>query len=129
MHYALSAIFIFGFNQSDLFPPRTVPPIITIPPEHQTLQAGDRLTLECDADGFPSPQIGWLRDGRPLPTTSQRITLEADNTELTVDHIKESDAGECVVAVHVRVSRMYILLSSDFFTEFAQEACVEMECR
>lgn len=70
-----------------------VPPIITVPPEHLTLIAGESFTLECDADGFPTPQISWQRDGQPI-SIGQRISFEADNTELIVEHTKESDAGE-----------------------------------
>lgn len=75
-----------------------VPPIITIPPEHQTLRVGDSITLECEADGFPTPQIDWMRDGRPI-SVSQRISFETDNTELIIEHIKESDAGKSVVII------------------------------
>lgn len=28
--------------------------------------AGQSLTLECDANGFPAPEIVWLKDGQPV---------------------------------------------------------------
>lgn len=28
--------------------------------------AGQSLTLECDANGFPAPEITWLKDGRQV---------------------------------------------------------------
>lgn len=28
--------------------------------------AGQSLTLECDANGFPAPEITWFKDGQPV---------------------------------------------------------------
>lgn len=28
--------------------------------------AGQSLTLECDANGFPAPEITWLKNGRQV---------------------------------------------------------------
>lgn len=28
--------------------------------------AGQSLTLECEANGFPAPEIVWLKDGQPV---------------------------------------------------------------
>lgn len=28
--------------------------------------AGQSLTLECDASGFPAPEITWLKNGRQV---------------------------------------------------------------
>lgn len=28
--------------------------------------AGQALTLECDANGFPAPEITWLKDGQQV---------------------------------------------------------------
>ena len=48
----------------------TVPPTI-IPGRTthvRTVQEGDDVHLECDADGYPKPNITWVRaNGRPLP--------------------------------------------------------------
>lgn len=28
--------------------------------------AGQPLTLECDTNGFPAPEVAWLKDGQPV---------------------------------------------------------------
>ena len=36
-----------------------------VPSEHSVLE-GRRVRLECRAEGQPTPQISWLKDGHPL---------------------------------------------------------------
>ncbi|XP_021697884.1 peroxidasin isoform X1 [Aedes aegypti] len=68
------------------------PPHFTLAPESITTKTGTRVTLECEADGNPLPHIWWKRDGQPLSETN-RIYLSDDDIELTIEHVKESDAG------------------------------------
>lgn len=75
-------------------------PFITIAPEDQTLKIGSYVVLECEATGQPLPKITWMRNDNPL-TVSNRIIFGNDNTELHIDHIKESDEGECVESVEM----------------------------
>lgn len=56
------------------------------------MRIGESLTLECDADGFPTPQISWLHDQQPLEIGS-RVAAEEENTAVTVQHVQDSDAG------------------------------------
>lgn len=75
-------------------------PYITLAPEDQTLKIGSYLVLECEATAEPRPKIWWKRNERPL-NTSNRIFFGNENTELHIDHIKESDEGKLVVGVRV----------------------------
>lgn len=83
-------IFITGIVS---LPPLTAPPQFTVAPESVTTKTGSRVTLECEADGNPLPHIWWKRNGQPLSETN-RIYLSDDDIELTIEHVKESDAGE-----------------------------------
>lgn len=70
-----------------------VVPTITVAPINQTLDSGVHVTLDCQAEGNPKPIIRWQRDGEPLGLTN-RISLSDDNTVVTIEHVKESDAGK-----------------------------------
>lgn len=78
-------------------------PYITLAPEDQTLKIGSYIVLECEATGQPKPKIWWKRDEHPLDSSS-RIFFGNENTELHIDHIKESDEGKLIIggAVSVR---------------------------
>lgn len=69
-----------------------VVPTIIVAPINQTLDSGVHVTLECRAEGNPKPIIRWQRDGEPLGLTN-RISMSDDNTVVTIEHVKESDAG------------------------------------
>uniref|UniRef100_A0A3Q2PKB3 Immunoglobulin superfamily, member 9a n=1 Tax=Fundulus heteroclitus TaxID=8078 RepID=A0A3Q2PKB3_FUNHE len=48
----------------------TAPPTFTkAPPPAVQALVGSRLTLECVADGNPTPTITWLKDGSVIPTS------------------------------------------------------------
>lgn len=68
-------------------------PYITLAPEDQTLKIGSYVVLECEASGSPPPKIYWKRNEQPLGS-SNRIFLGNENTELHIEHVKESDEGE-----------------------------------
>ena len=45
--------------------------------------------------GSPTPEVQWLKDGTPLPTTDPRLvtSLEPGRVSLTIDDVTEADAG------------------------------------
>lgn len=74
-------------------------PDIILAPQSQNVKSGTTLILECDADGEPIPQISWKRNGTKIlvksnPISTDRISFLNENTELKIEHIKESDAGK-----------------------------------
>jgi len=71
-------------------------PYITLAPEDQTLKIGSYVVLECEATGQPTPTIKWKINDQPLDSSS-RMFFGNQNTELHIDHIKESDEGERMV--------------------------------
>lgn len=68
-------------------------PYITLAPEDQELKIGSSVILECDASGSPIPKLSWKHNELPL-FESNRILFGNENTELQIEHVKESDEGE-----------------------------------
>lgn len=59
--------------------------------------SGATIILECDAEGNPEPKIFWKRNGTELTPSNlitNRIKFGEGNTELQIQHIKESDTGK-----------------------------------
>ncbi|XP_054084905.1 peroxidasin [Zeugodacus cucurbitae] len=67
-------------------------PEIILAPENQLVIAGKSITLECDADGKPFPNIIWYFNGNPLTTDERRI-LDNENTELNINNAIKNDTG------------------------------------
>lgn len=71
----------------------SVLPTIEIAPEsHKNIKSGATIVFYCEADGTPKPYISWMKEGRPV-TQTNRIYLASENTELHIEHVKETDAG------------------------------------
>ena len=51
------------------------------------------MTLSCNAIGNPKPPITWTKDGSPIISNS-RISLLADNKQLTITNVNRTDSGE-----------------------------------
>ncbi|XP_046530474.1 hemicentin-2 isoform X1 [Equus quagga] len=54
--------------------------------------AGQSLTLECDANGFPAPEIVWLKDGQLIPKVGSHRLLDGARA-LHFPRIQEGDSG------------------------------------
>ncbi|XP_054272465.1 roundabout homolog 2-like [Macrosteles quadrilineatus] len=71
------------------------PPWITEHPVDTVVPRHEPATLNCKAEGRPSPTITWYRDGEPLTPAAHRVLLPAGSLFfLRVVHgRKETDAG------------------------------------
>ncbi|XP_049752935.1 hemicentin-2 isoform X2 [Elephas maximus indicus] len=54
--------------------------------------AGQSLTLECDANGFPAPEIEWLKDGQLIPEAGSHHLLDGARS-LHFPRVQEGDSG------------------------------------
>ncbi|KAG8436526.1 hypothetical protein GDO86_007581 [Hymenochirus boettgeri] len=50
------------------------------------------INIECHATGFPTPQIKWLKNGFPLPISSQ-VKLHSGGQVLRISRAQKTDAG------------------------------------
>ena len=60
---------------------------------------GSSVTFSCDANGVPEPTFSWSKDGSAV-TADNRISLSADNKQLSLTNVNRTDSGEyrCVAA-------------------------------
>ncbi|XP_071507379.1 uncharacterized protein [Diadema antillarum] len=65
---------------------------IVNPPDNQKVSEGDTVRMTCGTTGSPKPTVRWSLNSNPLPAT-KRFTI-ADNDELIIQDVKQSDAGE-----------------------------------
>ncbi|XP_055041761.2 hemicentin-1 isoform X1 [Misgurnus anguillicaudatus] len=74
-----------------------VPPIISGSelPNEMSVLLNDSIQLMCRAEGTPTPEIQWLKDGKTLSRTAQsNIKISPDGSTLTVTALHTSDSGK-----------------------------------
>lgn len=73
------------------------PPLFTfVPPEVMEVVTGSNVTMECAANGNPSPDISWNKEGGHLPRTRHRMVL--GNIEIFSVHSRDSGTYVCKAA-------------------------------
>ncbi|XP_008589209.1 PREDICTED: follistatin-related protein 5-like, partial [Galeopterus variegatus] len=71
-----------------------VPPVIRVYPESQAREPGVTASLRCHAEGIPSPQLGWLKNGNDItPKLSKQLTLQANGSEVHISNVRYEDTG------------------------------------
>ncbi|XP_046985891.1 Down syndrome cell adhesion molecule-like protein Dscam2 [Schistocerca americana] len=76
----------------------TTPLSAYVVPQQQTVDMGQTTELNCSTEGYPQLAISWLKDGRPLHTSS-RVKLVTPQT-LRIVQVEHSDRGmyQCIVS-------------------------------
>ena len=69
------------------------PAFTTHPEIFQTLKEGVSITFSSDANGIPEPTFTWTKD-KCAVTADDRISLSADNKELSITNVNRADSGE-----------------------------------
>ena len=69
-----------------------IPPRITLPPEATRAASGDTISLHCEAEGDPQPQVRWLRDSRGIDLSNERISTE-NGGFLIIQDVVTGDSG------------------------------------
>lgn len=71
--------------------PFPVPPKWILPPSDTSIQPGQKVTLDCVADGRPLPKIQWFLEGQQswTPIVSSRRFILHSNNSLTIDSSQE----------------------------------------
>ena len=96
------------------------PAFTTHPKNHQKLREGVNITFSGDANGIPEPTFTWTKDGSAV-TANDRISLSADNKQLSLTNVNRTDSGEyrCVAAnsvgtVNSNVATLTVLCKKTF---------------
>ncbi|XP_067952178.1 receptor-type tyrosine-protein phosphatase delta-like isoform X2 [Watersipora subatra] len=74
-------------------------PEITVPPLSHKVPADSRVTLYCEASGFPAPEIFWRKNEKTLTEKRNRyIQTKVYSSTLTLESVSDKQAGtyECV---------------------------------
>ena len=56
---------------------------------------GSNVTFSSDANGVPEPTFSWNKDGSAV-TANDRISLLADNKQLSITNVNRTDDGEYI---------------------------------
>ncbi|KAM7388095.1 hypothetical protein PAMP_024296 [Pampus punctatissimus] len=75
-----------------------VPPVISSETEKYLAPVDSSVTLQCQADGSPSPSVTWHKDGQPLSESVRQRVLSSGS--LQIAFIQPSDTGRytCIAA-------------------------------
>ncbi|KAM3915384.1 hemicentin-1 [Leptodactylus fuscus] len=71
-----------------------VPPSIFGSNEPITVIINNPVRLECEATGFPTPSLTWLKDGRPVSSFSGGIQISSGGRVLTLTNAQVGDSGK-----------------------------------
>ena len=79
------------------------PAFTTHPKNPEIFREGGSITFSSDANGIPEPTFSWTKDGSEV-TADDRISLSADNKQLSLTNVNRTDSGEyrCVATNSVR---------------------------
>ena len=64
---------------------------------------GSSVTFSIDATGVPEPKFSWTKDGSAV-TVNDRISLSADNKQLSIINLNRTDSGEYRCVSHNTVN-------------------------
>ncbi|XP_072449303.1 neural cell adhesion molecule 1a isoform X8 [Chiloscyllium punctatum] len=78
--------------------------IVNVPPSihprdmvvNATAHSGQSVTLTCDSDGFPQPEVTWMRDDVVIEADGNKYIMNEDGSELTINKISKRDDGDYI---------------------------------
>ncbi|XP_043261539.1 uncharacterized protein LOC122402644 [Colletes gigas] len=109
-------------------------PCFTTPLSNAMGRAGQRIKLECEARGNPTPTLTWYHDGRPIEETMNlKIQTDGNRSNLVISEafakdagcymvVARNEAGEATVSCHVSVKGRLPHETSD-----SEPPCSDME--
>uniref|UniRef100_A0A3B4TZC3 Follistatin-like 5 n=1 Tax=Seriola dumerili TaxID=41447 RepID=A0A3B4TZC3_SERDU len=96
-----------------------VPPVIRVYPESQAREPGVTASLRCHAEGIPSPQLAWLKNGMDITTKlSKQLTLQGLGIGnmfyvFYEDGIKVIQPVACEIQRHIKPSEKLLALQEE----------------
>ncbi|XP_076007425.1 hemicentin-1 [Genypterus blacodes] len=94
--------------------------VVHVPPSIRTTGPAERsavlhkpTSLECISSGIPPPSITWLKDGRPVDTTQEHLTLASAGRILQITEARLEDSGKytCLATNAAGEAQQHIRLS------------------
>ncbi|CAL4059823.1 unnamed protein product, partial [Meganyctiphanes norvegica] len=117
------------------------PPVFIARPKSLIAAVRDNLTLDCSANGYPTPSIVWLKDGATIDMADldSRFLFHGSTHSLQVLGVQEQDGGsymcraqnredsaDAVAHVRVNVSPRFLRKPENTFAY--QKEDIELEC-
>ncbi|XP_043935394.1 neural cell adhesion molecule 1 [Protopterus annectens] len=59
-----------------------------------TADLANSVTLACDAEGYPEPQVYWTKDDDEIEAKDNKYSFNSEKNEMTVHNIGKEDDGE-----------------------------------
>ncbi|KAM4896067.1 hemicentin-1 [Sylvia borin] len=69
------------------------PSVVGTNPENLTVVVNNFISLTCEVTGFPPPDLSWLKNGKPISSSSNTFIVPGART-LQIPRAKLSDGGE-----------------------------------
>ncbi|KAI5092347.1 neural cell adhesion molecule 1-like isoform X2 [Silurus meridionalis] len=88
--YVCTAINNFGKDSAEFTLDVTEHPTVTLDKNVQVVKLGDSVSVNCNANGHPTPTVQWLNRNNILPSNGR---LRAVATTLQIDNVMPSDGG------------------------------------
>ncbi|CAK6971163.1 intercellular adhesion molecule 5 [Scomber scombrus] len=67
------------------------------------VEEGDNVTLNCEADGNPSPRFRWTNDGVDISENTNNLYINQVNTNTTYTCTASNHVGNMIKQIHVHV--------------------------
>ncbi|KAM4015955.1 neural cell adhesion molecule 1 isoform 2-T2 [Anomaloglossus baeobatrachus] len=76
--------------------------IVNVPPTvrarqltvNATASMGESVTVSCEAEGFPEPEISWTKRGETIDDGDEKYSFSDDMSEMTIHGIEKDDEAE-----------------------------------
>lgn len=87
---------------------KSTPPVFYTSPHNIVAENGEAVRFQVTVGGFPSPNVTWLKDGRPVTNGPRFRTIEKFNTKiLEIAHLSPQDTGNYTIAIQNDGGRAY----------------------
>ena len=107
-------------------------PSVRVGPSDTTILSNATLSLVCDLDGAPFPDVTWTKDGETFNFT-ERVYTRMYSASLQFDSLELSDSGvyQCFAAnmdgsVESNNATLLVLGGSSCTAAFRHQVCVEL---
>ncbi|XP_029473326.1 LOW QUALITY PROTEIN: hemicentin-1 [Rhinatrema bivittatum] len=75
-----------------------VPPVISSPPKEYIVVVDKSVTLVCEANGYPAPDINWYKDGQQITESMRRRILSTGALQIAFVQLDDSGRYTCTAA-------------------------------